>query len=99
MKVGMKAATSPFRKRAAVWTFLLFSAALALYLKSAVDAHAGPSRATGLAGAEACVVQEAADPALAVLIQLHRGVAPAPTERPAPVPAAAAHSTQSSSAR
>ena len=97
MKVGMKAATSPFRKRAAVWTFLLFSAALALYLKSAVDAHAGPSRATGLAGAEACVVQEAADPALAVLIQLHRGVAPAPTEGPAP--AAAAHSTQSSSAR
>jgi len=99
MKVGMKTATLPSRKRVAVWTFLLFSAAVGLYLKAAADAHAGPSRATGETDAEACVAHQAADPALAVLIQLHRGVAPAPTERLAPVPAGAAHSTQSGTAR
>lgn len=93
MKVGMKTATLPSRKRAAIWTFLLFSAAFGLYLKAAADAHAAPSRATGAADAEACVAHQAADPALAVLIQLHLGVSPAP------VPAAAAHSTQSSTVR
>ncbi|MCK7492483.1 MAG: hypothetical protein MZW92_13515 [Comamonadaceae bacterium] len=71
-------ATLPSRKRAAMWTFLLFSAAVGLYLKAAADAHAGPSRATAAADAEACVAHQAADPALAVLIQLHRGVSPAP---------------------
>lgn len=91
MKVEMKTATLPSRKRAAMWTFLLFSAAVVLYLKAAADAHAGPSRATGAADAQACVAHQTADPALAVLIQLHRGVSPAP--------AAAAHSTQSSTAR
>lgn len=93
MKVGIKAAALPSRKRVVVWTFLLVSAAVGLYLKTAADAHASPSRATGPTDEQACVAHEAADPALTVLIQLHRGVSPAP------LPAAAARSAQSSPER